>query len=179
LRRPNAVGTELCSDCTGEVEDYLRATKLPTRCQDLAIRHLWEIGCVTSRYGSPDDVHPQPEILLRVPTYYGNTIAADGSSVDREEFDKPTVPLLVYPADGVRIVLGSHDLNDLQWPDVQIERRPKGWVMFLHPLGGSDPSGYVYFLDNGSSYLLKEPAIGPTPPIEVLEADEALEGIER
>ncbi len=39
----------------------------------------------------------------------------------------------------------------------------------MHPLGGSDPSGYVYLLDDGRSFLVKESGFGPTERIEVLE----------
>jgi hypothetical protein len=82
--------------------------------------------------------------------------------------------VLIREADGVRIVLGTHDYEDYEKPDIYIERRPNGWAIFLHPLGGSDPSGFVYFLDDGRSFLAKEFGLGPTPAIEVLEADHKL-----
>jgi hypothetical protein len=68
----------------------------------------------------------------------------------------------------VRVVLGSHDPED-PMPDVQIERRPNGWAIFLHPLGGSDPCAHVYFHDDGRSWLLKE-QVGPTP--ELIEVED-------
>jgi hypothetical protein len=59
-------------------------------------------------------------------------------------------------------------------PDIQIERHPNGWKIFLHPLGGSDASGFVYFVDDGRSYLLREFGCGPTPQIRVLEPGSCL-----
>ncbi len=94
------------------------------------------------------------ECRLWVPTYFGRAYCVRG--VDGEDFDNPYVQVLVHQAEGVRIVLGSHDCKDLNVPDIQIERRPNGWAIFLHPVGGGDPSGYVYFLDDGRSLLLKE-----------------------
>jgi hypothetical protein len=99
----------------------------------------------------------EPELAewrLWVPTYFGRANCIRG--VDGEDFDNPHVQVLVHQAEGVRIVLGSHDYEDMNAPDIQIERRPNGWAIFLHPVGGSDPSGYVYFLDDGRSFLLKE-----------------------
>jgi hypothetical protein len=77
------------------------------------------------------------------------------------------VPLLVSEADGVRIILGTDDPNDFEKPDIQIERRPGGWSIFLHPVGGGDPSGFVYFLDDGRSYVVRENDFGTTPIIQV------------
>lgn len=56
----------------------------------------------------------------------------------------------------MRVVLGTHDFEDMDKPDIQIERRPNGWAIFLHPIGGGDPSGLVYFLDDGRSYLVPD-----------------------
>ena len=46
--------------------------------------------------------------------------------------------------------------DDMSKPDIQIERRPRGWAIFLHPLGGGDASGLVYFLDDGRSYIVPD-----------------------
>jgi hypothetical protein len=59
--------------------------------------------------------------------------------------------------------LWTSDPSELK-PDVQIERRPNGWAIFLSPLGGSDPCALVYFHDDGRSWLTKELA-GPTPEL--------------
>jgi hypothetical protein len=103
------------------------------------------------------------ELKLIVPTYNGKWLEAPDRTVP--EFDAPEVPVLVCPADGVRVVLGTHDYHDYTKPDIQIERRHNGWVIFLHPLGGSDASGFVVFLDDGRSLVAAEEC-GATEPIE-------------
>lgn len=110
-------------------------------------------------------------LKLMVPTYNGKSLEEPNCKLP--EFDEPEVPVLVCPAEGVRIVLGTHDYHDYSKPDVQIERRHNGWAIFLHPLGGSDPSGFVFFLDDGRSYVVKEECGGPTEPIELVEYDQA------
>ena len=64
---------------------------------------------------------------------------------------------------GERCLLCRRPLNGRKMSDegtctecsaVQVERRPNGWAIFLHPIGGGDPSGYVYFLDDGRSFVL-------------------------
>ncbi len=110
-------------------------------------------------------------LKLMVPTYNGRWL--DGSEIELADFDEPSVPVLVHQADGVRVVLGTHD-HDYEKPDIQIERRHNGWMIFLHPLGCSDASGYVVFLDDGRSFISKENGYGPTEPIEMVEHDDAI-----
>ena len=83
------------------------------------------------------------QLQLMVPTYVGRQILSP-----RVDYAEPNVPLVAYEDRGLRIVLGSHDPDELK-ADVQIERRPNGWAIFLHPLGGSDPCALVYFHDDG------------------------------
>ena len=109
-----------------------------------------------------------PELKVYVPSYNHGEFRTAEPPDDLPEFGDPRVPVIVREADGIRIVLGSHDYWDVSVPDVQIERRPGGWAVFLHPVGASDPSGYVYFLDNGSSYVVPEHGLGPTPPLMLL-----------
>jgi len=116
------------------------------------------------------------ELKLTVPTYNADVFADDVDKDLKPEFGDPYTPVLVREADGVRIVLGTHDYDDMRKPDIQIERQPNGWMIFLHPLGGSDASGYVYFLDDGRSFLKPENAVGPTVPIEVLSGKKAVPG---
>src|SRR5262249_21385044 len=113
------------------------------------------------------------QLELIVPTYYGERNSKQAGMEDEPDFGDPLVPVLVREADGVRIVLGSHDY-DSETPDIQIERRPNGWAIFLHPLGGSDPSGFVYFLDDGRSFLVPEYPVGPTESIVVRRCDEGI-----
>lgn len=107
------------------------------------------------------------ELKLLVPTYLGRLSVNSGVEIDAD-FGDPHVPVLVHSADGVRVVLATHDYLDVKTADIQIERRPNGWAIFLHPVGGGDPCGYVYFLDDGTSFLVPE-AHGATGPIQVLD----------
>ena len=110
-----------------------------------------------------------PELRLLLPTYVGRRNSVLG--MDSDDFGNPYIPVLVHLAEGLRIVLGSQSYEDFDAPDIQIERRPNGWAIFLHPLGGGDPSGCVYFLDHGRSYLLKENSFS-TNAIVVLDSNE-------
>jgi len=86
-----------------------------------------------------------------------------------EESGKPLAPVVVSAGPGgVCIELGTDRFCDTRAPDVQIERRPGGWAIFLHPLGGSDACGVVYFTDDGRSYFQRETDGGPTPAIEIV-----------
>lgn len=113
------------------------------------------------------------ELTLLVPTYNGYAYPDE-----TEEFGDPYVPVHVYREDGVRIVLGSDDRENIDAPDINIERRPHGWAIFLHPLGGSDASGYAYFLDDGRSFLVKELGLGPTPVIEIVDSHSDIPGLD-
>jgi hypothetical protein len=114
-----------------------------------------------------------PELKLHVPTYNAGAFPNDVANHTRPEFGEPYVPVVVRPADGVRLVLGSHDYWNSDAPDIQIERRPRGWAIFLHPVGGSDPSGYVYFVDDGRSFVVPESGVA-TPAILMRTSDEAV-----
>lgn len=102
-------------------------------------------------------------LLLTVPTYVGHQDRSPAL-----DYAEPNVPMVAVDDLGLRIVLGTHNPDELL-ADVQIERRPNGWAIFLHPLGGSDPCAHVYFHDDGRSWLLKE-QVGPTP--ELIEVDD-------
>ena len=114
------------------------------------------------------------EIRLRVPTYNANLFPDQVSAGVVPEFGPPFVPVIIRDAEGIRIVLGSHDYDDKRAPDIQIERRPRGWAIFLHPVGGGDASGYVYFVDDGRSFMLPENGLGPTPAIEIIESGDSV-----
>lgn len=96
-----------------------------------------------------------PAWKMLVPTYFGSQKAQTPEESALQEFGLPLAPLLISEAEGIRVVLGTHDYNDRAKPDVQIERRPKGWAIFIHPNAG-DPVASVYILDNGRTFLLPE-----------------------
>jgi hypothetical protein len=118
-------------------------------------------------------------LKLMVPTYNANLFPDQVANREMLEFGEPLTPVLVREADGLRIVLGSLDYDDLSKPDVKIERQPNGWAIFLHPVGESDPCGIVYFRDDGRSYLLKEGSYGAIPPIETLEPGSDVPGFHK
>ncbi len=98
----------------------------------------------------------------------GNGPGAVPQASEDSDFGPPFVPVVIHEAEGVRIVLGTHDRLTGEHPDIQLERRPDGWAIFLHPVGASDPSAYVYFLDDGRSFVEKSRALGATPAMVVL-----------
>ncbi|GMU20587.1 MAG: hypothetical protein AMXMBFR13_06840 [Phycisphaerae bacterium] len=111
------------------------------------------------------------EVKLSVPTYYGHRNAQ--LSQDGEDFGGPIVPVVVHEAEGIRIVLGSHDLHDDK-ADILLERRPGGWSIFLHPQGGGDPSGYICFLDDGRSFVQADTGPEATPHIRMLRPQDEI-----
>jgi hypothetical protein len=118
---------------------------------------------------------PMQELKLTVPTYVANMPRKPTETNHPGDFGSPYVPVLIHQAEGVRIVLGTHNYEDYDRPDVQIERRPNGWAIFLHPSAG-DPCGYVYFLDDGRSFLVPEWGDGA---IEVLAVHEDVPELDR
>jgi hypothetical protein len=116
------------------------------------------------------------ELVVYAPTYYRES--EEPQSGGKAEFDEPYVPVVVRPADGIRIVLGTRDYFDHRAPDVQIERRSNGWAIFLNPIGGGDPSGCIYFLDDGRSFVAPERDVGTTPPIRLIRYGRAVPGID-
>jgi len=118
------------------------------------------------------------ECRFTIPTYNANLFPTEVATGRMPEFGSPYLPVLVHQAEGIRVILGPHDRDDLSNPDIQIERQPNGWAIFLHPVGGSDASGYVYFHDDGRSFLIPENAIGPTPAIKALKPTDKVPGFD-
>ena len=112
------------------------------------------------------------ELGIIAPTYNAQSFPNEVELGLKPEYGPPYLPVLIRESEGVRLILGTYVANDLTKPDILIERQPNGWMIFLHPLPGSDPSGYIYFLDDGRSFLVPENGLGPTKPIEVLAHDE-------
>jgi hypothetical protein len=111
-------------------------------------------------------------LRLTVPTYNRDFYHDEDAARRREEFGDPEVPVVIREEAGVRILLGTHDPRDGEAPDVLIERHPRGWMIFLHPLGSSDPCAFVFFADDGRSFILKESFPGPTPLLQEIEQKE-------
>lgn len=111
------------------------------------------------------------EFALTIPTYVGGISEA-------VDFEDTNTKVLVQEGDGIRLVLGAHDINDYSVPDIQVERRRNGWCIFIHPEGGGDPSGYVYILDDGRSFVQQEYP-GSSAPIEMLDLRDRFSEIDR
>lgn len=177
---------ELCEtcrcrlDCGGDTWDGLCPT-----CADIVSEFLDLIGIQDDERDSVTDfarkmisrVRP-PGRVLRVPTYYGNAYPDAVSSDLIPEFGKPLVPIRIDRVDGIKVQLGLKTGSEDDPPDVQFERRPHGWAIFLHPVGGSDPSGFIYFHDDGRSFVVLENDVGTTPRMKVSEWDEAVAAVD-
>jgi hypothetical protein len=107
---------------------------------------------------------------LAVPTYVASQPHEE--ETDWPDFAEPNVPVVVHEAEGLRVVMGTHDWKDNDKPDIQIERRPHGWAMFINP-GAGDAVAYLYILDNGETYLVTDDYVKPElrivdePPFEI------------
>jgi hypothetical protein len=157
----------LCPNCADALSNFLDEAGLSGDCVDRLI------AFVTRMIERSHD----SQFVFQVPTYYGH--AYPDAVVDGlvPEFGKPFVPILIQRAEGLRLVLGSSDPLR-QAPDIAIERRPNGWALFLHPEIGGDPSGYVYFIDDGRSFVVPDCGI-TTPAIQTSEWDEVLALVDR
>lgn len=88
------------------------------------------------------------------------------------------LPVVIREADSLRIVLGTHNYDEAKAPDIEIERQPNGWVVFLHPLGGGDLCGCLYFRDDGRNYFQMERGLHPTETIEILDPGDDVPGFD-
>jgi hypothetical protein len=116
------------------------------------------------------------ELKLSVPTYNYTLFPTEVELGEKPEFGEPNVRVLVHQAAGIRVVLGTHNHDDEDKSDVQIERQPNGWMIFIHPLGGSEGGGYVYMHDDGRCFVVRERSFGSTPAMEVLRRGDAIPG---
>ena len=95
------------------------------------------------------------EFRLVVPTYNASYFAEEVERGEMPEYGLPQSAVLIRVVNGVRVVLGSHDFEDIEKPDILIERQPGKWMIFLHPSGG-DPRWKVSFLDGGQCSLFND-----------------------
>jgi hypothetical protein len=92
---------------------------------------------------------------LLVPTFNGHLYAEEVERGEKPEWTEPDTPILVQPAAGLRLLLGTHDSEDREQPDVVVERQTDRWAIFLH-MNGGDPVGYIYLLDDGRGFLVRD-----------------------
>ena len=122
-----------------------------------------------SREAATEEV-PVECIKMNVPTYNGKWIL---DNPGLEDYDEPEVPILIHPAEGLRVVLGTHDFFDMSKSDIQLERRHNGWLLFLRRDGG-DPVGFVVFLDDGRTYVTIERGWGIDEEMQVVDYETAV-----
>lgn len=103
---------------------------------------------------------------LKIPTYMGHRNLISKPPITANDFTDANVPVLISPAEGIRVVLGTHDYHDNSKPDLQIERRPHGWAIFVHPDAG-DPVAVLYIHDNGQTFLVPENYVGR--PLQIVD----------
>ncbi|HEY3963621.1 MAG TPA: hypothetical protein VGM05_03625 [Planctomycetaceae bacterium] len=97
------------------------------------------------------------QLTFSVPTHHRSK-SCDG-------FTGPEVSVTVTDDHGVRFILGEEGDNCYA-PDLLIERRPRGWLIFLHPDGTEDPSGYLFIKDGGKSFVIPGNKFGCAEAIE-------------
>lgn len=99
----------------------------------------------------PTDTRQTPLTSCTVPTYYPkHETAAD-------EYTDPLARIDVSDEAGIRLELirpGIEDVDD-KTPSVVVERRAKGWAIFLHADDG-DAIGVIRIHDDGRSALERD-----------------------
>lgn len=108
----------------------------------------------------PDPPPPPPKppraatayTVVRMPTYWGESAQCDTTG-QSDNFREPLVPVLLQHQGGLTIVPGADDPNDLDKPDLYLERRPGGWMLQITPPGGGDPAGRLAILDDGRLFI--------------------------
>lgn len=108
------------------------------------------------------------QFKLSVPTCGAQFVPEQVEDAEVDGFDDAKVPILVREDEGLHIVLGTHDFEMVEKPDILIERHPHGWLIVVHPNADCDPVGRIYLLDNGRTYFVKGP-VSAQIPIKVLE----------
>jgi hypothetical protein len=145
----------------------MREIPNPTSLSDLFIHELplsvKEIDRLCDRLGKSRITPKVCEVTetwrMKVPTYLA---CQDPTGPDIGE---PHVPVLIGDAEGIRLLLGTNDWNDYEKPDICIERRPHGWMIFVHHNAG-DAVGFLIMLDDGRTLYVHE--YGADPRMEEL-----------
>jgi hypothetical protein len=88
-----------------------------------------------------------------------------------DRFAGPEVSVTVTDDQGMRIVLGDGSENDNE-PDFLIERRPRGWLVWLHPDATDDPAAHLFITDDGKSFVIPGEDFGVTEPIRCMSSQD-------
>jgi hypothetical protein len=118
------------------------------------------------------------QLKLFAPTYYASLFPDDVAAERKPEFGDPHVPILAASAEGARLILGSHDFYCSEKPDIQVERHPNGWMIFLMPCAGCDACGYIYFHDDGRTFLRRERGADPANALQIIPPGDPVPGFD-
>lgn len=114
-----------------------------------------------------------------VPTYHAAWRPVEVERKQCSEYGSPHVALVARREDGLRVVLGTHDLEDGDSPDVLIERQPNGWIIVVRPPCTGDATAYVHMRDDGHVFLQPEREIGPVATVHVVDPGGRVPGFVR
>src|SRR5262249_13774896 len=95
---------------------------------------------------------------MNVPTYLAS------QDLNGPDFGESHVPVLIGEAEGIRLLLGADDWNDYEKRNIQIERRPRGWMIFVRHNAG-DAVGFFILMDDGRTFYVHK--YGAEPRMEV------------
>lgn len=114
------------------------------------------------------------KLRVTIPTYSGHRNAELATNWG-DDFVDPQVPVVIAQSAGVRLYLGTRDMNNEAAPSVQVERRTCGWAILIHPNAG-DPVAAFYMTDDGKSFVLPEKYVSH-PLMVVDEIPPAIDGL--
>ncbi len=90
-------------------------------------------------------------LTLLVPTFTPSARPED----DGKEYSEPNAEIGMSSEEGLRLELRKGTKPEFGWPQIVIERRAHGWMLFLAPNEG-DESGYLQFHDDGRMCLIRD-----------------------
>jgi hypothetical protein len=112
---------------------------------------------------NPDSAEAAPVTEFDLPTY------RDAG------YGKPITKIRAVSRGNLTLVLGGESANDLNAPDLCIERHPGGWTLQLTGQRGGDPAGHVCFMDDGRVRFMIEEVGAGSPGMEQIEQFEEIE----
>ncbi len=99
-------------------------------------------------------------IRLTLRTYNGRRFPNAVTADRMPEYEDTNTPIVLTVDSGLRVLLGTHDTQDLGKPDVHIERQPNGWSILMTP-NGADPIACVYIHDDGRMFATSDDMTQP------------------